>query len=151
MAKHKPVRTNSKIPTVAEENAREAANQAEEDSVSIEGEEGVVDKLLSDLLSVKDLKEAKNVLLRTSEGLKKIVEEQNGKIRALTEENSRLKKTKAFTAEDENKLFQMFGEISFDRKSGTGERVVKIKGQRSSKFRVSSPSLFEALEALRNS
>jgi hypothetical protein len=96
--------------------------------VTIEGESSVVDDLVKDLKDVKDMREKAVALGKQADALRKIVTEQNGKIKEMEGIIGRLQKAKAFTAEDEQRLHSIFGEISFDR--GTTGLSVTIGGNR---------------------
>lgn len=150
-------RTQASTPQVQQKAAEEKQRRdlakvalgVEEDSTTatIEGEEDVVDKLLQDLLSVKDLKDATAQQSRQIAAFKKIVQDQNDTLKKQAEELSRLRKTASFTDQDEALLQGMFAEIMFN--SREGKRTVTIAGRRSHKFRVTSPTFREALVVLR--
>lgn len=137
-------RQTSKIPVPAQ-TGEDAA--CEDDTSQVEGEETVVDKLVEDLQSAKGLRSDNVGLAQQNLALQKIVTGQNNEIKALKESIARLNQAKAFTVEDERRLHSIFAEISFDR--AHAGLSVTIKGSRSHKFRVTSPTLFEALEAFR--
>lgn len=146
-------RTQASTPQVQQKAAEEKqrrdleATANGQDEVTVEGEEDVVDKLLQDLLSVKDLKDATAQQSRQIAAFKKIVQDQNDTLKKQAEELSRLRKTASFTDQDEALLQGMFAEIMFN--SREGKRTVTIAGRRSHKFRVTSPTFREALVVLR--
>lgn len=146
-------RTQASTPQVQQKAAEDKqrrdleATANGQDEVTVEGEEDVVDKLLQDLLSVKDLKDATAQQSRQIAAFKKIVQDQNDTLKKQAEELSRLRKTASFTDQDEALLQGMFAEIMFN--SREGKRTVTIAGRRSHKFRVTSPSFREALIVLR--
>lgn len=146
-------RTQASTPQVQQKAAEDKqrrdleATANGQDEVTVEGEEDVVDKLLQDLLSVKDLKDATAQQSRQIAAFKKIVQDQNDTLKKQAEELSRLRKTASFTDQDEALLQGMFAEIMFN--SREGKRTVTIAGRRSHKFRVTSPTFREALIVLR--
>lgn len=142
-----PAQVQQKAAEDKQRRELEAASEGADD-VSIEGPESTVDSLLQDLLSVKDLKDATAQQQRQIAAFRKIVQDQNATLQKQAEELSRLRKTTTFTDQDEALLRGMFAEVLFN--SREGKQTVTIAGRRSHKFRVTSPSLKEALIVLRN-
>lgn len=139
-------RLPSQIPVPSQVEDEE---EHDDETVNIEGEETVVDKLVEDLQSARGLKSDNVGLAQQNLALQKIVTSQNNELKGLKEQIARLNQARAFTVEDEQRLHSIFAEISFDR--GHHGLTVTIAGQRSHKFRVTSPTLFEALKAFRES
>lgn len=137
----------SKIPVAPE--PAPVKNVVESEGVDIEGPSHLVDDLLETLQSVATLKADKTKFEQVATGLKKIVEEQNKELKELRQENAQLKDSAGLSVADEKRLFAIFGEISFDRKSGDGSLVVRISGRRSHRYKASGPTLKECLIDLR--
>lgn len=138
----------SKIP-VTPQPAPVPDKNAVEEGVDIEGPGHLVDDLLETLQGVAALKADKAQFEQAAKALKSVVEEQGKELEVLRRECKVLKETSGFTVADEKRLFSIFGEISFDRKTGDGSQVVRVSGRRSHRFKVSGPTLKECLVDLR--